>query len=124
MTSRNLFPDLEVTKKFLDALDAEGNFTFQTFDDNQDRRDGRLAKIFHGRVEEHTRDLITLQNRGAGVFVVINKTDLNGRKLENIINVRSVFADLDGAPLDKVIEYELEPHIIIESSGEASGKYF
>ena len=89
MTSRNLLPDLEVTKTFLEALDAEGEFTFQTFDDKQDRRDGRLAKIFHGRIEEHARDLITLQNRGAGVFVVINKTDLNGRKLENILDVRS-----------------------------------
>ena len=62
--------------------------------------------------------------QGAGVFVVINKTDLNGRKLENILDVRSVFADLDGAPLDRVIEYELEPHIIIESSSDRWHAYW
>ena len=34
--------------------------------------------------------------QGAGVFVTINETDLQGRKVENIVRTRALFADADG----------------------------
>jgi hypothetical protein len=49
-----------------------------------------------------------LNDRGAGVFVVINETDGKGRRNENITRVRSQFVDLDGAPLAPVMAAKLD----------------
>jgi len=53
MTDAKIVPDLKVAQLFLDTLDPSGKFTFQTFDDNQDRKDRRLARTFNGTLEEH-----------------------------------------------------------------------
>ena len=44
------------------------------------------------------------------------KNDLNGRKEQNAVRVRSVFVDLDGAPIGPVLEHQCEQHMVIESS--------
>lgn len=98
---------------FLEALDPQGQFTFQTFDDTQ-RKEVYLAKVFHGTFQEHRKELARLNRSGAGIFVTVNQTDLKGRKAENITGVRAVFLDLDGAPLPE--DWPIEPHLIIESS--------
>ena len=99
--------------RFLAAL-GDGSHTFQTFADS--RRDARLARVLHGSVAEHAATLHRLNERGAGVFVTVNRTDGKGRKLENIRAVRTYFVDLDGAPLEPVQAAPLAPHVIIESS--------
>jgi len=124
MTDAKIVPDLKVAQLFLDTLDPSGKFTFQTFDDNQDRKDGRLARTFNGTLEEHAAALRDLQQQGAGVFVTINETDLNGRKEQNVIRVRSVCVDLDGAPIEPVLEHQCEPHMVIESSEERWHAYW
>ena len=118
MSNVKVAPDLEIAQRFLDILDPNGKFTFQTFDDDQDRKDGRLARVFNGTLEEHAAALRDLQKQGAGVFVTINETDLNGRKEQNVVRVRAVFVDLDGAPVGPVLEHQCEPHMVIESSEE------
>ncbi|WP_152206503.1 phage/plasmid primase, P4 family [Marinobacter changyiensis] len=112
--------DLEAAKQFLNAFG--GRHTFQTFDDtDQNRRD--LARIFHGGAE-HLPQLAELNAKGAGIFFTVNQTDQKGRKAENVTAVRAVFLDLDGAPLEPVIDAArvagLEPHMVIETS---PGKY-
>jgi putative DNA primase/helicase len=105
------------TARFLSALDSEAAFfTFQTFDDNEERKDKKLARVFHGPFAEHAATLKLLNSQGAGVFVAVNVTDGKGRKKENIARVRAIFVDLDGAPLDPVVKYRLKPHIITETS--------
>ncbi|MGV2480775.1 UNVERIFIED_CONTAM: hypothetical protein IGO34_28705, partial [Salmonella enterica subsp. enterica serovar Weltevreden] len=59
-----LIPDLGMAGAFLNALDPKGRFTFQAFDDDKDRRDRSLAKIFHGSLSEHAEELAALQQRG------------------------------------------------------------
>jgi hypothetical protein len=104
-------------ERFLAVLDPQASgFTFQSFDDDCERKDGSLAHIIHGSLHQHWRELVRLNNRGAGIFVTVNETDLKGRKKENITKVRALFADLDGAPLDPVTTCDTPPHIIIESS--------
>ncbi len=110
----------EEALKFLAALDPDAtSFTFQTFDDNKDRKDPKLAKVLNGTFAKHENELIRLSKLGAGVFVTINETDLKGRKVANIKRVRALFVDLDGVPLKKVTgdeEFGKEPNIIVESS--------
>nr|WP_213396240.1 AAA family ATPase [Yoonia sp.] len=112
-------PDRREAEKFLATLDPSAQqFTFQTFDDNHDRRDKSLAKVFNGTLDQYFDTLAAYSARGAGIFVTINETDLRGREKHNVTRIRAVFVDTDGAPqepIDAAI-----PHIVVESS---PGKY-
>lgn len=113
-------PDLTLARDFL-AFFGESH-TFQTFDDTGQGR-GALAKVMHGGAE-HLERLAQLNSRGAGVFFTVNQTDQRGRRAENITGVRALFLDLDGAPLEPVIEAAgaagVKPHLVVETS---PGKY-
>lgn len=106
--------DFDKVGRFLQALDPAGEFTFQTFPDNPALKGQDLTRVLNGPFAEHRDELARLNQAGAGVFVTVNATDGKGRKTENIKAIRAVFIDLDGAPLPE--SWEIEPHIIIESS--------
>ena len=99
-------------KDFFNLFD--GVKTIQTFSDKKDRKD--LAKIFHFDIFSTMVEtcLGYLNSQGAGIFFCVNETDGKGRTGANIIKVRSVYADLDGAPLEKALEYN--PSLVVESS--------
>ena len=107
--------NLEQAQEFLDALDNKATeWTFQTFDDNADRKSDDLAKVFNGTLDEHWDTLSNYSRNGAGVFVTINETDGKGRKTENITRVRAVFVDTDGADIEPI--RAADPHILVETS--------
>jgi Protein of unknown function (DUF3987)/RepB DNA-primase from phage plasmid len=111
--------DQSEAARFLCALDPKVvHFTFQTFDDNSDLKRDKLAKKLHGTLQKRWPELVDLSQRGAGIFVTINETDLKGREAENIVRVRALFVDLDGSSLDAILNDNNipAPHIIIESS--------
>ena len=116
MNKSILQPDLSEAQQFLDALDPLGQFTFQTFSDRRQTSGSSLTRLVHGDLNSCKRLLKELNQSGGGVFVTINQTDLTGRKAENVIATRAVFADLDGAPLEPILNFELEPQIVVESS--------
>ena len=106
----------EQARDFLAALaPGETRFTFQTFDDSEAKRP-ELARVIHGSLAEHFPQLAHLSALSAGVFVTVNRTDLKGRRKENIVSARALFADLDGAPLSALERFGLPPHIIVVSS--------
>ena len=110
----NTDPRRSDLKKFLSAF--PGKKTFQTFDDNSDRKSTQLVSIISTdrlTIGEHKK-IQAINNIGAGIFLCINETDGRGRKSENITRVRAVFADLDGAPLLPIWDYN--PSIVVESS--------
>lgn len=105
--------------KFLQTL-GNKQHTFQTFIEDKSSNKKYLNKQFHGTLAEF-RDKFTRWNSwDVGIFVTINQTDGKGRKAKNITKVRALFADLDGSPLQPILDADLEPHIVIESS---QGKY-
>lgn len=108
-------------RQFLRRLDPEAAaFTFQTFDDTKEKRT-KLARVMHGVLDEQiVATLGALQKQRAGVFVTVNATDGKGRQAHNVLRVRAVFVDLDGAPLQPVLDSGLDPQIVVESS---PGKY-
>jgi putative DNA primase/helicase len=111
-----LQPDIEQARAFLRKLDATAtSWTFQTFDDDSDRKSKPLVRVFNGTIDQHAASLCELQSKGAGVFVTINETDLTGRNAANVQRVRALFLDLDGSPLEPVRAWD-EPHIICETS--------
>ena len=114
--------DLNLAQRFLTLLsqcDEADAFTFQIFSEGKSSS-GAYAKILHGTLAELSEDLTQANLNGCGIFVTINRTDGKGRKNENIVGIRAVFVDLDGAPLQPVLDAPLSPHIVIESS---SGRY-
>jgi hypothetical protein len=98
--------------------------TFQTFADNKDQQDRKLSKVIQGLTEDNIRLLVKLNEQGAGVFIMVNKGDGEGRKAQNVIKVNAIFVDLDGAPLQPVLDFRLKPHIIVESSPDRFHAYW
>lgn len=101
--------------RFLTLLTEGEGGTFQTFDDGPGKR-STLARVLHGSIEDHCPELLRLNARGAGVFIMVNFGDGLGRTASNVTGIRAVFVDLDGAPLTPVQSCGLEPHAVIESS--------
>ncbi len=122
-TPTALEPDLQQTQDFLTLLADGEPFTFQTFDDGEPKNP-KLARILHGTLEEHAAALTALNDQGAGVFVMVNQGNLQGRKAGNVSAVRALFVDLDGAPLEPVKQAALQPHIVVESSHERFHAYW
>lgn len=119
-----LKPNLEIAQKFLSTLsrtDQDDIFTFQVFPENSQ---GGLPKILHGPFEDLKGELTVANQNGCGIFVTVNCTDGKGRKKENIVAVRAIFVDLDGSPLQPILESSLEPHMILESSPERYHAYW
>lgn len=114
MSGNALTADLVMAARLLTRLSNGEPLTFQTF---ADRGEGRhLARILHGTLGDHGKALQALNQAGAGVFLMINAGDGLGRKAKNVVRVRALFADLDGAPLAPVQAAKPEPHLIVESS--------
>ena len=90
--------------------------TFQTLPEQEGCHKEGLTRILHGTLQDHLPSLSKLNAEGAGVFYTVNATDLKGRRVENIVAVRSLFVDLDGAPLGPIYNAPLEPHATVESS--------
>lgn len=116
-------PNLKEARRFLAMVAPTGPITFQTFSDRKPKGRDPLARVLHGTLDEHTPELIQLNEAGAGVFFMVNEGDgiiHKGKKTcrvtENVVAVRALFVDLDGAPLQPLIECPLPPKIIVESS--------
>lgn len=94
-------------------------FTFQTFDDNADRKDPKLAHKFHGTLDMHANTLHALNAQGAGVYVTVNATDGKGRTKANITAVRALFVDfdtIDESRVARLTTLPVPPTVIVESS--------
>lgn len=123
-----LAPDLGMAGQFIKALTGSPDsvITVQTFSDNDSTKidDGKkkrdpLAKIMHGTLAELAPKLTELNGKGAGIFICVNETNLKGRTAENIVGVRAVWGDFDGANASKLAltaAASLPPSIEVESS--------
>ena len=113
--------DSAMALQFLMYLDEpRQSWTFQTFDDNVDRKGKHLARILNGSLELHLKTLISLNQQGAGIFVTINPTDGHGRRQQNITGVTAVWIEDD----DRQLQLPLGPHITVESSPGKHHHYF
>jgi putative DNA primase/helicase len=116
----NLTPDLREASRFLSTIAPDGIVTFQTFGEGTHKGDQRLSKIIHGHPNRCLEELAELNKRGAGVFLMVNQGDGNGRRSGNVQHVRAVFSDIDenGSQqlemLDKLAAGA--PRIVVESS--------
>lgn len=109
-------PDPNETEKFLELLGiGKGAVDFRAFSD--DRETKRMpSKKITSTFADCQKTLETLNQTGAGIFLIINQTDGKGQKSENIVRVRALFADLDGVPKENIARFPLVPTVIVETS--------
>lgn len=107
--------DPKAAARFLSLMSESEAVTFQTFGEKGSKARS-LAQIRHGSLEDQLASLQTLNQRGAGVFWMVNYGDSKGRTAANVTGVRALFVDLDGAPVAPVQMAAAEPHAVIESS--------
>jgi hypothetical protein len=105
--------DQSEAQRALGALGAK-KAHFQILDDDKSR--GRPAKLFYGTLDEHVKSLETFNQQGAGVFFTPNQTSPGLRNTSSVTAVRALFVDLDGAPIEPVLAWELRPALVVESS--------
>lgn len=110
--------NLDTAVTFLAALGE--THTFQTFDDNKDRKQKSLAKVINAPFNEKTIGILLNANmEGAGIFVTVNQTDGKGRRRENMVRTRAIYADFDGDSAIALFEAaaaKLPPSIVVASS--------
>src|SRR5687768_6189817 len=76
--------DLAMARAFLAALSPDAEYTFQTFDDTGRKRKD-LSRVLHGRFAKYEDRLASLNAKGAGVFVMVNRGDGIARKADNVL---------------------------------------
>ena len=117
----DLAPDIAQARKFLAALDpAAERFVFQTFDDSRNKKP-ELARVITGTLDQCATQLIDLNQRGAGVFVTINRSKNGGRKKEDIVAYRAIWREADEPDLP---ELPIKPNMTIETSPRHKHEYF
>jgi Primase C terminal 2 (PriCT-2)/RepB DNA-primase from phage plasmid len=121
--SRAIAPamDLDEARRFLKLLDPNATtFTFQTFDDDQERKDGTLARAIVTNDVADPR-LLELYARGSGIWVTVSETNGRGRKSADIVRFRSIWQE-DDDEFDG--ELPLEPGIVVVTSPGKCHRYW
>jgi hypothetical protein len=112
-------PSIKHAQRFVAALAGGEPVTFQTFDDNKEHKKRSLTRVLHGTLDEHAAELASLNEKGTGVFVMVNQGDGRGRNASSVRRVRALFADFDNAaenPLEKLKAAPVKPHVVVETS--------
>lgn len=76
MGKLNLEPNLRAARAFLDALEPDGTFSFQTFPEGPGTGKSYSPIVLHGRMDDVASRLTALNNAGHGIFVMLNKGGL------------------------------------------------
>jgi putative DNA primase/helicase len=117
--------DREQTEEFVRLLTGEPRslMWWATFPDGEG--DSSLApQAFFATVDEVYEKLLEASDAGHGIFVAVNEADGAGRKTENIVRVRAVFADedeKDGHPPVMADALSPPPTMVVRSGG---GRHF
>ncbi len=116
--------DFVEAQRFLDLLAPDEDVTFQTFPDSVALKGQKnLIRVLHGRLSKYAGELKRLNQGGAGIFVMVNAGDgivhegeKSCRTTKSVTRVRANFVDLDGSPLEPVLEGPVAPSVIVSSS--------
>ena len=106
--------DVNQAREFITALtgSADSIVTFQAFYDPKGVTSPKgVAQIWHSTIDDSIEYIDYKQSQLAGIYVCINGTDLTGREIYNVNNLRVLFADYDGQVAPK---WNLQPHFTQE----------
>lgn len=115
--------NIAAAKEFLNALDPTNQYTFQVFDDTEEKRSS-VAANFSGTFENVAQQLVALNSQKLGVFVTVNRTDMRGRKTENVVALRALFIDVDGKPIPESMPVDAQPSMMTIRSADRWHAYW
>ena len=122
MRHYNIAPDLEEAKYFSSLLfPRTTRLMFQTFDDNKSIQDKSLAHVLVGTLEQHKQTLVDLNKRGAGIYITVNHTEGNERRIKNVTGINTFFIEADHGMPTKL---PIKPSFVVESSPKKFHVYF
>lgn len=108
---------MEEASEFIRLLYPDPKITFQTFSKTDRSQNG---KILHGTIKEYWWDLQDLNSKGSGIYGMVNAGSGLGRNNSSVVSITNLLLDLDGSPVEPVLECPLKPHIILNTS---EGRY-
>jgi hypothetical protein len=115
-------PSSADAERFLSKLGSPGcSFTYQSVGEGKQKGNHSLKRILHGPLQERMEELVALNIQGAGIFVTINETDGRGRKVKNIIRIRSIWQDDDDGYQGS---FPLQPSMVVASSPGKFQRYW
>lgn len=106
--------DITQAREFIKALtgSADSVVTFQAFYDPKGVTPPKgIAEIWHSTIDDSEKFIDHKQSQLAGIYLCINGTDLKGREIYNINNLRVLFADFDG---QEQPNWVIQPHFTQE----------
>lgn len=95
------------------------DFFIQTFDD---KKKGNRATLTERRIpaedlKKNINSLRALNDKGAGIYFCVNQLRPKARRVsDNIEAVTAFFLDLDGSPVKPVIDWQLQPNLVVRTS--------
>ena len=109
-----LKPDLTQAQRFLELLERDGEFWFQTALEPKPENGNASPRVLHGTLAQVGEELAHLNKSGSAVWVQINAG--TGRKNTDVTRIRSYFVDQDHGSPELLFSSALPTDIIIESS--------
>lgn len=98
-------------KDFLNLFGGETQ-AFRTFNDKKKSS----GKKYYGTLADLKHQLEAINKKGHGVYFTPNRTDGVDQSDSNVVGVRAVWVDLDGSPLQPLLDANLPCHAITETS--------
>jgi|GEM_PF-2049915 len=101
-------------KEFIQSISGSynGEEVFFCFPDEEG---GPPPQTHVGKFSDLLPALEDANSRGLAVCMTVNRTDLRGRKRENMTGVRAFFVDKDDGPLPETITSKLPPSLVIKT---------
>lgn len=102
--------DINQARHFIKCLtgNADSVVTFQSFYDPKGQKGpADIAQVWHSTINDSLAFIDYKQQQLAGIYVCINGTDLKGREIYNITDLRVLFVDHDGMAEPA---WQLPPH--------------
>ena len=109
-----LKPDLNEAQRFLDYLERQGHFWFQTALEPKPEHGNGSPRTLQGTLAQVGNQLVKLNQTGSAVWVQINAG--TGRKDADVSRIRSYFVDQDHGSTELLFHSAHPADIIVESS--------
>ena len=114
MTDTQLKSDLTQAERFLNILEPNGHYLYQTATEPKPTDGSGSARVLSGTLAKCGDALTKLNQSGSAVWVQINAG--TGRSNTDVNRIRAYFVDLDTVPGDALFASALPADIIVESS--------
>lgn len=116
--SNNVKPDAEVIRRHIRILHGENPFTTQVFKKHKlstaVEKTTRTAVLTDTVIEKIIED----NEKHAEIAIVPNVMDGQGRKAENCVEIKWLFADFDDGKqtLESILELPIKPNLVVQTS--------